>query len=193
MGGTVALEIAQQLCAQGQEVALLALFETYNWGNMRDRSLLDDIYYYMQKIEFHLRNFLLLESKWKLRFIQEKAKVVKSRRKVWYGMILSKLGHRFHQRKGQHLALAQLWKINERAPLSYMPKLYPGRITQFCPIKQYSLYDGPKLGWNKLAAAGVETCELPIYPAGMLVEPFVRLLAEKLQDCIHKALNGAKK
>lgn len=189
MGGTVALEIAQQLCAQDQEVALLVFFETYNWANMRDKSLLDNVYYYMQKIEFHLRNFLLLESKGKLRFIQEKAKVAKSRSKVWYGMILSKFGHMFHQRYGQYLHLAQLRKINDRAPLNYTPKVYPGRITNFCPVKQYALFDGPELGWNKVVAGGVETYELPVFPAGMLVEPFVRLLSEKLQVCIHKALN----
>lgn len=37
MGGTVAYEVAQQLARQGHEIALLALFETYNWANLRDR------------------------------------------------------------------------------------------------------------------------------------------------------------
>jgi len=192
MGGTVALEIAQLLYAQGQEVALLALFETYNWVNMSDKSLLDNIYYYIQKIDFHLRNFLLLEFKWKLRFIREKMKDVKSRRKVWYGMILSKLGHMFQHNSEQYLSLFRLWKINDRAPLNYMPKVYPGRITNFRTVKQYALFNGQELGWDKVAAGGVETNELPVYPAGMLVEPFVRLLAEKLQICIHKALDGTK-
>jgi len=188
MGGTVALEMAQQLRAQGQEVALLAFFETYNWANMPAKSLLGDIFFRIQRIEFHCRNFLLLGSKEKLTFFMEKAKVAKSRSKVWYGMVLSKFGHRFHQRSGQYLTLAQLWEINERTPHNYMPKVYPGRISDFRPIKQYALFDGSELGWDKVAAGRVETCELPVYPRGMLVEPFVRLLAEKLQVCINKAL-----
>lgn len=188
MGGTVALEMAQQLHAQGQEVALLAFLETYNWANITANSLLDNIYFYIQKIEFHWRNFLLLEPKEKLTFILEKAKVAKSRSKVWYGFISSKLGHKFHAGNGQHLHLFNLWDVNERATLKYFPKAYPGRITQFSPIKEYARYDAPELGFDKLAAGGVEIHELPVYPAGMLVEPFVQLLAEKLKACIHKAL-----
>jgi phthiocerol/phenolphthiocerol synthesis type-I polyketide synthase E len=188
MGGTVALEIAQRLRAQGQQVALLALLETYNWANMPIQSLFDDVYHHIQRVEFHLRNLLLLEPKAKLRFIQEKANVAKTRSKVWYGMILSKLGLESHQRSDQYVHLAQLWEINERAPLGYVPTLYPGRITHFRPVKQYARTDGPKLGWDQVAAGGVETHTLPIYPRGMLVEPFVEQLAEKLKACIEKAL-----
>ena len=188
MGGTVALEMAQQRYAQGQEVALLALLETYNWANLPPMSFLDDVCYYIQKIEFHWHNFLLLKSKDKVTFIQEKAKVAKSRKKVWFEIIKSKFGHNFHQGNGQHLYLSQLWETNDRAAANYVPRAYSGRITQFRPIKEYGRYDGPELGWDKLAAGGVEVHELPVYPAGMLVEPFVRLLAEKMKVCIHKAL-----
>ncbi len=188
MGGTVALEMAQQLHEQGQGVALLALLETYNWANLPDRSFLDGVYYYAQKIEFHWRNFLLLKSKEKLVFIQEKAKVAKSREKVWFETIKSKHGHKSHQGNGQNLSLSKLWETNDRAADNYVPQVYPGRITQFRPIKQYRRYDGPELGWDKLAAGGLEIHELPVYPAGMLVEPFVSVLAEKLKACIHKAL-----
>jgi acyl transferase domain-containing protein/thioesterase domain-containing protein len=188
MGGTVALEMAQQLHAQGQKVALLALLETYNWANLPAMSFLDDVYYYAQKIEFHWRNFLLLKSKEKLTFIQEKAKVAKSRKKIWFESIKSKLSHNFNQGSEQQLSLSQFWETNDRAALNYVPKPYPGRITQFRPVKEYGRYHGPELGWHKLAAGGVEIHELPVYPAGMLVEPFVRLLAKKLKACIHKAL-----
>ncbi len=188
MGGTVALEIAQQLHAQGQKVALLALPETYNWANIKAQSFLDDVYYYIQKIEFHWRNFLLLPSKEKLIFIKEKANVAKGRRKVWFGMITSITRNKFHLDDGQHLSLSQLWETNDRAAANYVPEPYLGRITQFLPIKQYARYDGPELGWDKLAAGGVEIYKLPVYPAGMLVEPFVGILAKKLKVCINKAL-----
>ncbi len=45
------------------------------------------------------------------------------------------------------------------------------------------------MGWDHLAAGGVETHILPVYPAGMLVEPFVEQLAETLKGCIHQALS----
>ena len=107
---------------------------------------------------------------------------------MWFEIIKSKFGHNFHQGNGQHLYLSQLWETNDRAAANYVPRAYSGRITQFRPIKEYGRYDGPELGWDKLAAGGVEVHELPVYPAGMLVEPFVRLLAEKMKVCIHKAL-----
>jgi len=187
LGGTVALEMAQQLHAQGQEVALLALLETYNWANITTKSFLDNVYYYIQQIEFHWRNFLLLESEEKLTFFKEKAKELKKRSKVWHGMITSKIAPKSHQGNGQYLHLARLWEINDRAALNYVPKVYPGRITQFLPIREYRHYDDPKHGWDKLAVGGVELYKLPVYPAGMLVEPFVRLLAEKLKACIDEA------
>lgn len=190
MGGTVALEMAQQLHKQGQEVALLALLETYNYSNVRDRSILDKIYFYAQKIEFHWRNFLLLNPREKLMFIREKAKVAKDRRRVWLGLISSRLGHRFHLDKGQNSYLCDLWETNDRAVDNYIPELYPGRITQFRPIKEYARYTGPDPGWDRLAAGGVEIHTLPVYPAGMLVEPFVRILAEKLKASIHNALDS---
>jgi hypothetical protein len=59
-------------------------------------------------------------------------------------------------------------------------------VTQFSPFKQYARYDGPELGWENLARGGVEKHKLKVYPAGMLVEPFARMLADKLRACIKK-------
>ncbi len=190
MGGTVALEIAQQLYARGEKVALLALLETYNFSNNPPQSLLESFYYNMQKIEFHWRNFLLLESKEKFTFINEKLKAVKGRRKVWLGMITSKLGNIFHNANGQSSILSEIWQINDDASLTYVPKPYPGPITQFVPVKEYARHEGPGLGWHDLARGGLEIHQLPVYPAGMLVEPFVHILAGKLKGCIQKALEN---
>jgi len=188
MGGTVALEIAQQLHAQGHEVALLVFMETYNYSNIPAQSLLNKAYFYLQKINFHWRNFLLLSSKEKLTFIKEKAKVARGRRKLWFGMVTSRIGHRFPLGDKQNVSLFNLWEANDRAALSYVPKPYPGRIIQFRPMKEYAHHEGPQLGWEELAAVALEIHELPVYPGGMLVKPFVRLLAEKLEVSISKAL-----
>lgn len=188
MGGTIALEMAQQLHEQDQEVALVALMETYNWANLSDQSFLDKIHFYIQKIMFHFLNFLLLEFKGKLRFILEKTKVAKDRTGVWYGMVLSRLGDRFHKNNEQYLNIAQLWKTNDWITAKYVPKTYSGRMILFKPFKQYARYDKPELDWEKLVTEGLDIYELRVYPAGMVVEPFVRLLAEKLQFCIDKAL-----
>lgn len=190
MGGSVALEMAQQLYDEGQETALLALLETYNFSKIPPQSWFDNLYYYIQKIDFHWRNFLLLERKEKVQFIQEKAKVARSRTKVWSGMVRSKIGHMFHLGNGSGTTLFNIWENNDLASLNYVPKVYAGKITQFLPQKEYAHHVGPELGWEQLAAGGLETHIIPAYPAAMLVEPFVKLLADKLTDCINDALKN---
>jgi phthiocerol/phenolphthiocerol synthesis type-I polyketide synthase E len=190
MGGTVALEMANQLSAMGQEVGLVACFETYNWINRPPRPRWSRLYSYGQKLEFHLRNFLLLDPEGKRRFFHEKAKVLGIRIGVWYGMLLSKMGSRAQQRGGQNSLVAQLWDTNERAPFHYDPGNYPGRITNFLPVKEYASNKYPGMDWESVAAGGVETHVLPIYPAGMMVEPFVEQTAAQVRDCIDRVLES---
>jgi len=187
LGGTIALEIAQQIYAQGQEVALLALWETYNWSNAQAKSLFDKVYSQIQRIEFHIRNFFLLNNNEKLTFLGEKTDAVKDRKKVWAGMIAAKLGKRLQSSNGQNLLLYKLWNVNEHAAVNYAPKVYPGRISHFRPTKEYSRFADPKANWDELASGGVRIYRLPFYPAGMLVEPFVELLAQELKMCIDNA------
>jgi hypothetical protein len=187
MGGTVALEMAQRLYEMGDQVALLALFETYNFSEIKERSYIEHFFYYLQKVDFHWRNFWLLDNKGRWKFINEKIKVAGDRRKVWLGTLASKLGRSFEKMNGHATLSAAIWKANDQAALNYIPKVYPGRITQFLPIKDYKHHYAPQLGWENLTAGGLEKITLPVYPAGMLVDPFVSVTAEKLKSCIEKA------
>jgi thioesterase domain-containing protein len=188
MGGSVALEMAQKLRAQGDEVPLLAFFETYNYSKIKPMSKIDNLHSYIQKVDFHWRNFCLLSSKEKWHFVSEKAKVAVARKDVWLGMLGAKLEPLFGNKNGQAAVLAAIWETNDQAAYKYVPKPYSGKVTQFLPIREYVHHKGPELGWESIANAGLETYTLPVYPAGMLVEPFVRLLAEKLTICINTAL-----
>jgi hypothetical protein len=42
----------------------------------------------------------------------------------------------------------------------------------------------PSLGWSEVVGEGLEIHELPVYPKGILVEPFCRLLADALKLCL---------
>jgi thioesterase domain-containing protein/acyl carrier protein len=191
MGGTIALEMAQQLQAQGQKVDLLVLLETYNWAKLQHPSILGKTHHYAQKIAFHWQNLLLAESKWT--FLHEKIKVAKNRRKVWSGSLRAKVFNNFHQSNGYNELLHNLWETNDRAVLSYVPKVYPGKITLFSPLKHYARYDTPELCWENMASGGVEIHTLPVFPAGMLMEPFVKTLSAELKTCMAKAVNGELK
>jgi acyl transferase domain-containing protein len=188
MGGTVALEMAKQLYAGGHQVGVLAFFETYNWFNRPPLPKWSRLYYYWQKLDFHLRNFLLLDREGKRRFLHEKVKALRSRTGVWYGTALAMAGLGAKQRGGQHSLVAELWAINERAPFHYDPGIYPGRITNFLPLKEYASNKAPSMDWEPVAAGGVDTIRLPAYPAGMMVEPFVRQLGLELRTRIDAAL-----
>ncbi len=187
LGGTIALEMARHFHVQGQEVPLLALLETYNWANLPTMSLPVNIRHQLQKIKFHWRNFLLLDSEGKNLFFREKMNELKRRSKLWYGPVLSRISHKSDSNNRQHLLLSRLWQINDQAALSYVPGFYQGKISLFLPVKRYTIHDTPEMMWNKMAEE-IEIHELPVYPAGSLVEPFVCILAEKLKVCINKAL-----
>jgi hypothetical protein len=102
-------------------------------------------------------------------------------------------GFKIHRKNGQHSLLYCLEETNDKAVAKYLPKAkYPGRIIQFLPAKEYRLYQRPELGWEDLAAQGVELHTLNVYPRQMLAEPFVRDLAEKLKVYVEEAAKAIK-
>ena len=193
LGGTIALEMAQQLNEMGQEVAFLALLETYNWIYEAEPNLSNKIVYNSQKILFHWRNFAMLDGREKMTFVQEKFKVLTDRTSVWYGSIKSKMNGGTEDSSASTVAdddklLARVWENNDTVAYSYVPKPYNGTISHFKPQQDYALYTDPKLGWDEIALQGVITHQMPIYPAGMLVEPFVSKLADTMYTSIDHAL-----
>jgi thioesterase domain-containing protein len=185
MGGTIALEMAQQLCAQGHSIGLVALLETYNWAAFREPSSFSKAHHLMQKLDFHLRNLFVADSGWT--FLREKAKVARNRSKMLTGGLQAQIFDKSNQNNRFDVSLSRLWEINDRAAASYRPKAFPGRLTSFIPRKHYAWYDSPEFGWENVAEKGVDLHMLPVYPAGMMVEPFVKRLASELKNCICNA------
>lgn len=69
-----------------------------------------------------------------------------------------------------------------------MPKPYSGKMTVFRPCAAYLGYEDSQLGWGKVCDK-VEICTLPVYPAGMLVEPYAEDLARVFHQYLEKAQN----
>ena len=90
-------------------------------------------------------------------------------------------------KRSEASVLAQVWETNDSAASSYIPHAFAGVITDFRPMKQYTKYSGEHLRWGELALGGQEVIILPVYPAGMLLEPFVKHLAEELRVAIDRA------
>ncbi|TLY32385.1 MAG: hypothetical protein E6K56_03340, partial [Ignavibacteria bacterium] len=184
LGGTIALEMAQQLRKQNESVGLLALFDTMNWSRVRTLSLWGKARHRGWRLIFHAQNFMLLKFKEKITFLREKLRTLHDRTRLWRGIWLGRLMQGQPLTKSPTSILAEVWGINDRAALNYAPKPYPGVITDFRPMRQYAEYAGPEVKWDCVAAQEIVT--LPVYPAGMLLEPFVRDLAAALKKCIDK-------
>jgi phthiocerol/phenolphthiocerol synthesis type-I polyketide synthase E len=190
LGGTVAFEIARQLHAKGEQIALLALFDTMNWAKVGSSSIWGTSYNAWQKLYFHAANFLFLDSSGKKDFFLEKVKILWSRIPVWRGMLLGKLGENLSPEMSESRILGQIWQANDRAAADYAPEPFAGVVTDFRPKKQYRMLSKPELKWGQLAQGGQEVVVLPVYPAGMLVEPFVKHLAAALRNSIDSAVQS---
>ncbi|HEY0704500.1 MAG TPA: thioesterase domain-containing protein [Candidatus Acidoferrales bacterium] len=187
LGGTIAYEVAQQLRAQGQDVALLALLDTTDWSKIPAVNFWNDSYMAFQRFYFHAANFFRLDSQGRSEFLAEKTQALRNRIPVWKGIVQARLGNRSNGTASEAVVLGQIWKANDRACFAYAPKPYAGKLTNFRPLKQYALFDQPDAKWDALSQGGQEVVMLPVYPAGMLNEPFVRHLASELSKAIDAA------
>jgi thioesterase domain-containing protein len=184
MGGQIAYEMACQLHTMGQRVALLAMFDTQcRW--IENSNFITYSRRFFQKILFHCKNFMMTDRAGKIAFIKEKSSELVRRIILRCNIVISILAYRLHIRKERPLKLME--KINDRAAFQYLAPSYPGKIVLFQPRSMYAGYDDPMFGWGNGLTAGVECHKLSAYPAGILVEPYVAELAEKLQECLQQA------
>src|SRR5260370_19696808 len=182
--------MAQQLHAQGEHVAVLEMIDTINWYKVPLPSFFGKRYYEAQRLLFHAANFIRLDSAGKAKFFWEKVKILRSRIPVWRGKLVGKFvkGASFAQSKS--LMLGQVWALNDHAAFNYAPQPYPGIVTDFRPMKQYRMCNKQELKWDRLAQGGQKIVTLSVQPAGMLVEPFVKHLADALKKCMDCAIFG---
>src|SRR5579863_1246168 len=126
MGGTVAYEIARQLQAQGERVALLALFDTMEWSKIPPPSVLDKSYHGAERLVFHAANFFRLDGAGKSQFLREKLEILRNRLPVWRGMLLAKFTNTSRADASESLLLAKIWQTNDLACAQYVPQPYAG-------------------------------------------------------------------
>ncbi len=159
-----------------------------NWCSIPADNTWRKLRQFSQRLEYHVKNFLLLDTGEKMKFFAEKVKVLRGRTQMWRGIFLNKFSPDDGANKSASRVLGKMWQINDRACLLYQAKPYDGVVTDFRPMRQYSKYGPAENDWNRLALGGVEIMTLPVYPAGMLLEPFVKHLAESLQAAISRTI-----
>jgi thioesterase domain-containing protein/acyl carrier protein len=183
MGGTISMEMAQILKKQGEQINAVFLFETYNWCALPSRNSLDRINYSYQKIVFHFNNLMLLRWAEKKLFLSNKWNELKSRKKIWFAELKNYLSPVKTNAYSYGNLLAEIWKQNDQAAFRYMSNQYNGEVYQFLPRKRYKIHSNECADWNGIVPK-LKTIELPVYAAGMLVEPFVKTLAKEINKIL---------
>jgi amino acid adenylation domain-containing protein len=160
LGGLVAYEMACQLLARGEELSLLALFDTYASNpKPANKSLL------------HL---LRHPTQVQLRRMPE---------------VLRKKVRRTIRAWRLPEALKKVMRTNARAAEQYRLRPYSGKVTLLRAGHTWRVLEDPYAKWGELVGA-LETIEIPGAHMDILREPHVGRLAEYLKGCIDCASLG---
>ncbi|MCL2453511.1 MAG: condensation domain-containing protein, partial [Alphaproteobacteria bacterium] len=181
-GGLVAFEMAQQLHAMGEKVALIALMDTPGPGAYRLKTP-------ARRLLGHTSNLL------RYGYPYLHAGIEKQVRKL-----VRKLSNREIAKENPTSSLIadadQLRSLFKQKSASYEVKPYAGRVTLFMLAQRDGMSDSlfdpalgfisPSLGWESVAADGVERYGLLGGHVDILKEPFVRALGERLRQCLDR-------
>ncbi len=186
-GGTIAFEAAQQLVAAGEQVAFVAGIETYDWGTAQSSRPTPMIkaYYYLQRFEFHLRNFLLLTLSDRWAFLKSKLNRARARTKNWRGMLAGLFSKQKAVSATGAVNMHELWRLHDAQADRYRPKPYPGKLLLIRPKKDYRSYVGKQ---DLVADDGVQIVRIPAFPAGLMTPPYVTQVAKLVKEGIREGL-----
>jgi len=190
LGGTIAFEMARQLKAQGQEVGMLALLDSYPVGYVKlaPRGYLSSsskTTRFCKRIGAHLANVRGLRLREKFGYLADKAQYapLRIKSKLWRTV------YRSYQSAGYEVppALRNVEEYNWMAAHDYTPHFYAGQITLFWASKDLRAKFDLLEGWLVLARGGMEVHEVAGTHLDMIKEPHVEELAKKLDQCLLRA------
>jgi amino acid adenylation domain-containing protein len=184
-GGTVAFEMARQLHTQDEQVALLAMFDSYPLGWLKLCTEAEARQYestfFQHRIQRHWDNWKALRLTDKVAYVLNKAQYKKRK----YKHLLWRLQQHFNNipAPSLHSTLRHIEELNYRAAKQYVPQVYPGALTFFCAEGEVSVEESIT-GWQRLAAGGVKVIYVPGDHQTMIQEPHVQQLAAQLTACL---------
>jgi amino acid adenylation domain-containing protein len=172
LGGLVAFEMAQQLSHQGEQIALLALLDTYPFSITSqepedDTALLVELL--GENLDICLEQLRKFEPQEQLIYVLEQAK---QKNLVPEDFDLAYACH-----------LLEIYKLNVQAGQIYQPQYYSGSVVLF----KASETDADLTSmWNELMEY-IEIYEVPGNHQNMVRPTHVKVLAEKLQKSLEQA------
>lgn len=188
-GGAVAFEVAQQLLSHGEDVGMLALFDSpfpnsyhlpYQFRNL--------IWYSMDRIPYHLRAIAGSNIKDQIRYLRDRV----------CNFARGNLGGRRDETgiEAESDFKTQVARATLQAVYAYRPTIFPGRIHLFLG-SQKSLKQGygRQRAWSAFAGGGHDLYVGPDGCAGenMLREPYAMFFADLLRGCLDRRGQGDNK
>ena len=199
-GGRVALEMAQQLLAAGEEVSMLAVMALYEHGRSADASALERLLNafttsepFGDRVRFHMDQLRGLGVMQKLAYVAQRGRYAslnvgaRLKQAAWLAL------YRYYMRKDGRLprGLQDVPAIDLTAALVYQSEYFPGRMTfllhgdvpeDFAP--------DPQAGWLDYRADDFDVHVVLRGNEDMMKHPFAGQLAEILTDCVDRAIAG---
>jgi amino acid adenylation domain-containing protein len=179
-GGTVAFEMAQQLKALGQKVALLTMIDTPGPGEKPTKKLETDeeiLAYTLNvgaNISVSLEALQKLEAEDQLHtFLQ---KQTKANQQMWPDFDMTQIRH-----------FLDLFKINAQAMLNYKPQATYQEQIIFFRAKEKDAYNAktPERAWFDFAQKGLKVIEVPGNHFTMHSPPHVQVMAKQLRSYLN--------
>jgi len=197
MGGGIAYEMAHQLVTNGDEVALLAMvqpthkdYPKYQPDIKPVRRLL---YQIIRRIDLEYSRLMETSGpKARLSHLWERFGAVLSPILLFMEKLFVSTQRRLgvSPRHSRAFRLKSIEGAHNMAYEEYEPIPYAGNAVIFYANKQpLGIYPDPTLGWGDLLQGDLTLEEIPGYRIGMLSEPRVRIVAQRLQKFITESID----
>jgi thioesterase domain-containing protein len=176
LGGIIAFEMAQQLTAQHQQVALVVLFDTfctYQGQSRKAQVLAEELVCLFKGISSAVLRIWRMSAGQRWAYISLEAKT-----------LMRGIRRRAHEITLPSI-VEEVFKANEQAAKDYAPRVYPGRVVLF--RSNYTMLTQLRdrhAGWSTYAGRGLKIHEIPGDHDSILLEPQVQLVAEQLKECL---------
>jgi len=182
LGGVIAFEMARQLQAQGQDTALLVMWDSkapnlpksiVDTDNGAHSAFLGQIFYRVQKL-------LNLQLKNQLKYLPAKLKwhLTGGKFSIFYRSYLRYIKHALGD-----IRLLDVNIANTKALKSYVAQVYTGRVTLF---RCKALDSNTDFGWVKLVTGKVDVTIVPGNHFNIMEDPNIEVSAKQLNLCLQQ-------
>lgn len=177
-GGIIAFEMAKRLTEEGERSPLVVMFDTGVPASTQRVGVGEKVRVFLQNTKIGGLDYLSSRIKIKRDYWRRN---VENRLLSFAGSAFQTLGHR----RTPLVRRAQAEIANRRAIARYRPSHYLGAVLLFACANKYetlSNREDPLLGWGALAESGFEMLTVSTDHTGLMKEPAIQIVIERLRD-----------